>query len=1097
MHSSLKGIAPGIALLLLVAVAPTASGQVLQGNLDGEVDFEQVSAAVAARLAANPVVPGAGAPLACFVPGELLAAVTAPYTAENAAIGGDGYRLASFHVNPVVEPAGSSFLVALDRVAFADGATYRHGTRQQMSTFANGCGPVFPAADDADDADGTNCTVGECAALLQVRVELAGAPEDLGVLTDPAGCTVDVLAEDVAGSGTFSPQAASAPVPVPWVVLSTVGVEIPVLARADAALQVRVGCLATVLAGEDGFTIDPATQMAVLTVDAPVATTAACGAQVPVDVIVPVDRPAGSITGMFDVAGYDEVSAEVLAADTPYATAPPLFGAGDSPVRGESSSYWTLEDLPEGAYEIVGTAIVDGGDTLVRFPMTTGANGAATVVAGATTDLDAWFVAAPQPLEGHVTLMDLGATALDELQLEPLTTLHTGWNNNSRTSRADARGDSAVVPGGGASGEGAYSKGRLKGAYDPVTGKGEFDYRMLLSGPSAEGASEAGTDALPVAWDFRRFLLRLGNGAAQNVQRVAVHPGLDLHYVTQAGGPTHSVPSQTLCFGQVEVEYRVDPQNGAIWYPELELDGEIGAGVDTAVPGANYGVVAQARGLPSASSGASQARAYSTVPEGIAYEATPFINFTAAGGGGTQRLQLDAMILPGAGVLGCGDVTSACAFIDGGTGSATPLAVSLDPGLPFCTNSGQALSVGIDVDSGGAWVDVVTVAVDGAAPALVCEGCGADPQLQYDFPDDFGPGQHQVVIEAGSVNGCTAHLVETFTVSDEPCVDPGVSERQLAYVDGDGVRVVRLEDDQMHWALPALGSPRQLTYDASGELLAIVRDGGVLVVDADAPADSTVYPGAFEAVAFRPTDNRDLASVEAQPGVSANGPYRVTVRLQEANATVHTPDFVMPQEWSITAPRIAWSADGTRLLTAYSATFLGTPTERRLRIAEWIVAPEGLTPAYPPLDWETSDAPGIRTLHEVGLLGDSTRLLLTNAGLFRYSLEDISLVQAVDQGMPVAAFPNPMAGAAAFASGAGVGLAGDVGVVVEPQPPTGAKATDIALSVAMRLMAVAYSDGRIVLHRIDASGGAVTLPQDRTLTTQQPPRAVAFRPLGQ
>jgi len=1075
-----------VVLFLVPGAAAWGQDTLEQGNLHGAIELDQVSAPVANYLQGNLVAPDSGGSIGCFHSGEFSAAVTGSYVESNTTPSPTSYRLAGYEVDPVVEAAGTAFLLEASSIRFADGATYRHGTRQGSSPAANLCPAVLPAS---ANPSGTLCDASECAALITVRLRLSGATEDLIALSDPAGCGVVVQVEDTPGSAAFSPQAISAPRVAPLATLSDVGIEIPVLVRSQSRMQIVVGCEAGIVSGEEGFTIDPTTGMALFSPEqALFVDEIPCGEQASVDIDVPVDRPAGSVRGMFDIAGYDELSALVFVPGAPFNTAPPLFPAGSSPARNDAASYWSLEGLHEGLYELIATAIVDNGNTLVRLPTTTGANGPTAVTVGGTTDLDAFFISAPQALQGHVELIDFGATALHELQLEPLANFSTSPNANATTSRTEAGGDPDLVPNtGGASGIGGYTSGRLLGSYDADSGRGAFDYRLLLTGPSPSNAAVDGSEARPTAWDFRRFVFRLGGGDEQNVQSVRVAPGVDLHYAYEPNGPTLYIPPLTYCFGQLAVEMRIDAANGTLWSPSLELSGSVAANAETVVPNPNYSVQANVLGVPGQSANAApQALAYATLPEGIQYSISPRVAFQPASGN-SQELTLPALTLPQGGPLGCGDLGRACLFLSGAEGEATPLSVALDPGLPACAPSGAGLAVGIEVDSGGAPVDFVTVSLDGSPPQPHCAPC-TSPISDYALPD-VAPGPHTLAVTAGSVNGCTAEVVETFEVSPEPCVEVvGESREQLAYIDGDDLKVVRLEDNQVHFVIPDLDRPSRLIYDPQGERLAVVRNGGVLVVDADAPSDFAVFPGSYRSVAFRPTDNRDIALVETQP----NGMYRVKVQMQAAGATVQTQDLGLPAGWLVDAPEIAWSPDGTRLLALVHGTTVNTsPTERRIILLEWNVAPTGLTLVQdPPWNWSTR----IAKVFRVGYLASSTRAMLTPSGVFTVG-DDAILREAIPRGMQLAEFPNPVVPAAAFAAtdDASLGVAAEL---IANGPPSNEKPGGVAISAQLRLAAVVRADsGRVVLYRIEFANGQLALVPDREFTGAAR-GGIAFRPLA-
>jgi hypothetical protein len=190
------------------------------------------------------------------------------------------------------------------------------------------------------------------AAVLEVNLRLVGAAADLVDLQYPIGCVAQIGAEEIAGVGSYDLQASSGPNLLPKILLTGAGATVSVLTRSGAALQVQVGCAATLASGASGFPLDPDSGLAVFAavVEIPAA---ACGAAVPVDIDVPVMRNAGDLTGLFDIAGYAEQSAHIrhrLAQGGGFlgGVNPPTFGDGDAPDRDEAGDFWILEGLVEG-----------------------------------------------------------------------------------------------------------------------------------------------------------------------------------------------------------------------------------------------------------------------------------------------------------------------------------------------------------------------------------------------------------------------------------------------------------------------------------------------------------------------------------------------------------------------------------------------------------------------------------------------------------------------------------------------------------------------------------------------------------------------------
>lgn len=757
------------ALGLLASFAPAGAQPVDLGLVFGDVRFVGVAGDVAGYLDGHPVGEGAATAVGCFPSGgPPIAVANTAYQVENETPSPAVRRAASFSLQPQVAATGSDFLFEVRFLRFTDGASYRFGTRLAGFTGEHRCNDVEP---QGADPDGLRCDLEECAALARVRVRLVGEADDLEALQDLGGCTVQAAEDPGTTVQAFSPPAVQ-----PVAVYRSTGVELPLLVRGSGTLRYSAACAFPVAAGEEGFPLDPDSGLAVFASDVSVSAAGSCGGTGPtVEVEVPVERIAGDVRGMFDFSGLDETVARVAILSTGFAGAPPLFAAAQTPTRGDDASYWRFENVPEGAFTVVASAILDGGDALSQFAATRPPNAATIVAAGEVTDLDATFVGRPVAVEGRVVLMDLGAeTELAQIRTDPFGDPRAGDSNNSTTSRAEAAG-LVNVPPGGASGVDGRALGRLRGSFDADEGEGEFEYRSWIVGSSPDGAATDGSATLPTGWELSQYALRLGQSPG-NSQRVAVLPRLFFPMETPVGGggEPFAVPERSVCFGQAEVELLIAGAEGSIFGPSLEMSGNASVtAATTIIPEASsYAARVFAQGTPRSQAAATtRASTLVTLPEGIQYPLIPKTSFVPAGSTTPQSLTLDTLLMPAEGTIGCGDVQGVCLFVRAAEEAFDALSVRIEPDFPYCQRTIDTIEFDVHVDSSGGEVDFVSFRVDGGAEQFLCLGCGVDPgplPVEIDDLGALGAGGHAVEVRAHSVNGCDGFARHSFEISDEP-----------------------------------------------------------------------------------------------------------------------------------------------------------------------------------------------------------------------------------------------------------------------------------------------------------------------------------------
>lgn len=1167
-----------VALAWMLSPIPgSAQDEVELGAMAGDIRWSGVNAVTSAHLTGNAVVAAPADPVTgstdtvgAYPVGLFFPVARATYTPANDQPAAGTYRAATYQIAAPVNAAGNDFLLEVDAIALQNGAAYRFGSRRPGSAWAQACAGVLPVG---DQPGGVACNLSECPAVVDLRLRLVGTSADLDDLQDPIVCAVAIGSEEISGSATYDLQARSAPALLAKALLAGSGASLPVLVRAGSALQVSVGCAATLADGAGGFPLDPQTGQAIF---ATVTTIPAvdCGTETPADIDVPVMRNAGDLTGLFDLAGYDEQSAHVQVRPATSGgflpgVNPPTFAASDQPDRNQSVDFWTIEGLPEGNWEVEARALVAGGDWLLRLPMLGGANGVAAIGAGEVTDLDVTFVTRPRKAEGRILIADPGGhTDLDQLRNQPITSLSL---NNLSTSVMEAFGDNnaAAVPNGG-SGYRAFSFGRLLGAYDEQQQRAELDYSILMAGLSPLQGATDGSDARTTPWNVNNLRLELGGNAAYR-HTAWVDWRQDLHYLVEPqveDSPSLSVPQQNVCLGQVNAELRVGAADGALYAPRLNVPDFAGITAPTAVPQVTYRARGEAIGIPRTfAQRSAQARVRLALPEGIRYSVVPQVRFVDSSGTLDSELTLATRLLPPVSEMACGAASDVCLDIDAGSGTSHALGIGFDPPPPACLPAGQPLTLFVEVQSDGLPVTATTYSLDGGPPQLLCGPCTADPSSLPIHLPALSAGYHTLVVEAGSGNGCNARLTHALGIADGPLVltcpqqievmleageqsvaatDPRIADTltasatgacnlpvpihddrpdfftqaqtevvftvadatcattvslvgdraQIALLDGNDVRVHRL-DGQLEWQRTFSG-PRDLAYDAAGDTLAVLDAAGVTLLDANDGHDQLSIPSfanPFRRVAFRPGSGDDLAFVVQGANLQRNGPYFVWARLQGESQPLQSNPIQLLQGWTLTAPSIAWSPDGTRILAAMDAVYsapLMSQNEHRLFVYEWDVTDGALGSPETTLDWNRDKR---EIVLDTGYVSDQVRLLATSRGLYRITGNGLlqPIAPSEVSGLTLATIgPEP---AAAFFGGATPHLAlfSDAGVTHAPDSE--GKGTAVAFSVnPYRRAAVGLPGVGFRLYRIEVAQSGLTLQDDAVIPAANPGPAVKFRP---
>ncbi len=253
-----------------------------------------------------------------------------------------------------------------------------------------------------------------------------------------------------------------------------------------------------------------------------------------------------------------------------------------------------------------------------------------------------------------------------------------------------------------------------------------------------------------------------------------------------------------------------------------------------------------------------------------------------------------------------------------------------------------------------------------------------------DRPALFPPGKTTVRYTNSAGTSCTTEV----TV---------LQPQHLAFVDGNVLKVYRLDDNQLQF--PAMTLPEHplgMEYDARGELLAVIGSAQVTVVGALDGSFRALHPGGYSALAFRPTDNRDIAFVMKPISPARNYSVALWSGSTGAWGGIHALEPALAADQTMGAPRIAWSPDGTRLTVAYNIE--RTSGENHLMFAEWAVSGSQLGVPATTLDGlrnnMAGELPGFWNRERViavanALMEDPAnfrRLIATNYGIYEVTL---------------------------------------------------------------------------------------------------------------
>ncbi len=759
------------------------------GRVVGNISFTSVSPEVSGYLASNPVANWTSTdpytfPVRLYHILNVARSATAPYTAVNTTPDGQTYRAASFDIYANVGPGRRDFILEINPIILSNGAKYIFGSVESSSSAYHLCQDVLPLT---DNPNGTQCDISECAVMLPLRLRFSGSDEDKNAIDTnyPAICSATAYVKEKPGSADLTPQAQSATKVFSVDSLKTIdGQILPILVRAsDSVMWIRVECEVKIKDGETGYPINPAsgkTPLGTMIEIGPYA----CGTQPPaaIDVDVPTSRTAGPLQGLFDVSGHNETRAEIRIDDMPwyYQTTAQPVPAGSLP-----TIPWRFEGVPEGDYEIIARAVLDGGNFMLEFPHRDSFNQKVHIVRQQTTDIGSTFVAKPTLVRGKVILADPGGlTDLKGIQTSPLLDFY-----NYDESFMMAEGVNLVASNtpeccNRSSGFKGQSRGRLIGSYDSAQHVADMNYELLLVGLSAEDASTNGTEACPAPWNMA------GLSTYMVTETVPPKTGycyyllkLNQYFPLLADANTEPIqfPDQKICFGKVRLDFHVNPNLGSIYLPFLYVYQD---GVDSGSSefGTNYSLGSgYAYGTPSNySQSGSTATVTATLPEGLRYSLSPRLYFRPAGqssGPGTF-MYFDSFIFPETGFLGCGDEIDICASLLDGQGNYSLLSINYPTETDYCLTNGNLeldfsvnLSDGSDVAQVGYVLDpqnIETADLSDPNAVIICpSNCGPNPTYGINL-SSLTPGPHALKIIAIAANGCSTRMIDNFYVQEQP-----------------------------------------------------------------------------------------------------------------------------------------------------------------------------------------------------------------------------------------------------------------------------------------------------------------------------------------
>jgi uncharacterized repeat protein (TIGR01451 family) len=391
----------------------------------------------------------------------------------------------------------------------------------------------------------------------------------------------------------------------------------------------------------------------------------------------------------------------------------------------------------------------------------------------------------------------------------------------------------------------------------------------------------------------------------------------------------------------------------------------------------------------------------------------------------------------------------------------------------------------------------------------------------------LGPITVQPTAEGEACNTATLTVAESpQPITAQQCTTVRVpplqgSRRQIAFVDHDPaanqdvLKVYRLEDSLLQFDYRLTTSAIGVEYDSTGESLAVIEPGKVTVLNAQDGSSPTPYPGAYVAVAFRPSDRRDLAFVRKPIGGS--GSYSLMLWFGSTGMSGEQPllPSIAPSQ-TMGEPRIAWSPDGQWLTAAFTVTEANG--DNRLYFAEWavladqFVAPPAPLSNWPVPNWTWEEDPlwrleRVRAVANPAISLDPSwfqSVIATNHGFYRMGPFAFDLIPIVirrigaidfDVNEFMAAFLTTFPQLAAGGPSPTLGvLLAEGGVVDGPTVGT----TPVAFSWGLRMVAVTEPNA-VVLYRIVSNQppGPPSFVRDISFTTVAPrARHLAFRPLS-
>ncbi|MCE5284050.1 MAG: SBBP repeat-containing protein, partial [Deltaproteobacteria bacterium] len=377
----------------------------------------------------------------------------------------------------------------------------------------------------------------------------------------------------------------------------------------------------------------------------------------------------------------------------------------------------------------------------------------------------------------------------------------------------------------------------------------------------------------------------------------------------------------------------------------------------------------------------------------------------------------------------------------------------------------------------------------------------------------------------------------TLTVAESPdpitvqqCTTVSGPTRDIAFVDHDpatdrdNMKVHRLDDGLLRYTYPLASPAIGLEYDSTGKSLAVIEAGRVTVLNAQNGSLLELYPGAYTAVAFRPSDRRDIAFVKKPPG--GTGSYSIVLSFGSAAAFGEQPLLpgILPDQF-MGEPRIAWSPDGRRLTAAFTVAEAGG--DNWLYFAEWKIPADQLSdhPLYSRHwfrpDWrQDEDAWQRERVRAVANplitpadLSKFFRFIATNHGFYRVdpitfdqihsdvpfmvNITQVVLrrIGAVDFDVTwgLAAFINTFPHLGPGGPLPTLGLLDEFGV--EDGPAVGI--TPVAVLARLLMVAVTEPNAVVLYRIVNQPQGALSFERDMAIETQAPrARHPTFRPIA-